>query len=113
MDVSDGLVQDAGHIAAASGVGLTLDLHSIPLSRSFLAERGRGEGARVSAVTAGDDYQILFTAPPKMAKAILSAAAHTNTRVTRIGSARNGQGVTVHNDTGGTVRIPAGGYTHF
>ena len=54
MDISDGLVQDVGHLCAASGVGADITLAAIPLADPRQRER---------CLTGGDDYQLLFTAP--------------------------------------------------
>ena len=65
-DVSDGLLADAAHIASASGVRLELALEAAPLSpeaAAWLAGEDALEG-RLALCTGGDDYQILFTAPP-------------------------------------------------
>jgi thiamine-monophosphate kinase len=53
MDVSDGLLIDAGRLAEASGLAVTIDLDAVPVS-----------GDPLEAVTAGDDYELLFAAPP-------------------------------------------------
>lgn len=61
MDVSDGLLIDAGRLAAASGCGVKINLDALPLSaeaRLFGADRA----ARLRAATAGDDYALLFAA---------------------------------------------------
>lgn len=61
-DVSDGLVADAGHIAAASGVGLTLDLDRMPLSANgalWLSRQSDKATARISMATGGDDYALI------------------------------------------------------
>jgi thiamine-monophosphate kinase len=59
MDVSDGLMQDASHIARASGVGIRMIAEQIPLSDAV-----KQAGISVEqCVTAGDDYELLFTAP--------------------------------------------------
>ena len=52
MDVSDGLLIDARRMADASGLRVTIDLDAVPLV-----------GERIAAVTAGDDYQLLFSLP--------------------------------------------------
>lgn len=53
MDVSDGLLIDASRMAEASGLAVTIDLDAVPVV-----------GDALDAVTAGDDYQLLFAAPP-------------------------------------------------
>lgn len=56
IDVSDGLLQDLGHVARLSGVDLVVELESVPLVE--------GCEAVLAAVTAGDDYELAFTASP-------------------------------------------------
>jgi len=58
IDISDGLFRDAEHIANQSNVSIELDLTKIPVSKAALT---LGVDV-ISAVTGGDDYQLLFTA---------------------------------------------------
>ncbi|OYU16156.1 MAG: thiamine-phosphate kinase [Alphaproteobacteria bacterium PA4] len=92
MDVSDGLLIDADRLARASSVALPIDVAAIPLS-SAAAARGDDLPARVRAATAGDDYELLFTAPPALAAAVAALAAPTRTPLTRIGRVTPGLGV--------------------
>ena len=79
MDVSDGLLIDADRLAKASNVGLAITLDTVPLGT--VAD---GLADLLSRVTAGDDYEILFTAPADFDVGAL--AAPTKTAVTRIGT---------------------------
>ena len=62
MDVSDGLLIDAGRMAEASGCELLLRLEAVPLSAALLAVRPDVVDTRLAAASAGDDYQLLFAA---------------------------------------------------
>lgn len=59
MDISDGLLLDAWRMAKASGVTIAIDSASVPIAAP--------EGRRTEALRWGDDYQLLFTAPPGVA----------------------------------------------
>ena len=65
-DISDGLLADAGHIAAASGLSVSVDLARMPVSASaaaWLAGQPDERAARISLATGGDDYQIVCAWP--------------------------------------------------
>lgn len=64
MDVSDGLLIDAGRLAAASGCGVTIA--DVPVSDGWTAAHGRSADALLTAATAGDDYVLLFAAPHQL-----------------------------------------------
>lgn len=87
-DVSDGLLADAGHLADASRVAISVELDTVPLSREARAWCGGPPHlARVAELAAlGDDYEIVFTASPEHAEAAGRIA-------TRIGEVSAGQGV--------------------
>jgi thiamine-monophosphate kinase len=102
-DVSDGLLIDAGRIAAASGQAIHIDLEAVPLSDALRAMRGDDLPARLEAASAGDDYELLFTAPP---------GAIDDPRVTRIGYVGAGEGLTLSHH-GQPVPLPTRlGYEH-
>jgi thiamine-monophosphate kinase len=74
-DVSDGLLADAGHIAKASGVALSLELGAMPISdeaRAWMAGQSDEAEALVALASGGDDYQIVCTAPPADAERLRS-----------------------------------------
>lgn len=99
IDLSDGLVQDAGHMAAASGVALDLDLDALPVV----------PGADpVLAAASGEEYELLLTAPPGVD---LAAALPAPVPVTAIGRVVEGRGVTARR--GGAVVAVAPGHDHF
>ncbi|MEE2691911.1 MAG: thiamine-phosphate kinase [Pseudomonadota bacterium] len=116
LDVSDGLIADAGHLARESGVAAVIDAERIPLSEAaglWLAKQDDRNAALGALATFGDDYEILFAAPPSMRRAVDMASKVSKTRVRRIGQLTKGSGVTLHDLDGHDIDIGPGGYDHF
>lgn len=112
MDVSDGLLIDAGRMAEASGVEIDLDLSSIPLSPDFLEALGDGRDARLLAATAGDDYELLFTAAPERSVALLDLADELGLPLTMIGHVGPGSGLRLSDDGEGIPLPERLGWEH-
>ena len=93
MDVSDGLIADAGHLARASGVHLSLDIERVPLSEAARTLVTASPDLIWRALTGGDDYEILFTMSPDRAREIAALPG-----ITRIGAVTAGQGVSLCRD---------------
>jgi len=111
MDISDGLIQDAGHMARASGVRLVIELANVPLSPA-----GRTEGADfvASGVAGGDDYELLLAVPPSNAAALQATARAVGVDVTRIGKFSAGPGdVSAVDMAGQPIELGRGGWSHF
>lgn len=106
MDVSDGLLIDARRLASASGCRAVVELDAVPLSAELLELAGAGRHARIGAATAGDDYELLFAAPPDSANAILGLADEIGLPFTRIGRLEAGEGLAL-SDGGEPVGLPA------
>jgi thiamine-monophosphate kinase len=95
MDVSDGLFIDAQRMAEASGCEFGIMIESIPLSAALLAVRPDVLDTRLAAASAGDDYQLLFTADANAAAAIRDIASGLNIAATPVGHVGVGQGITL------------------
>jgi len=95
MDVSDGLLIDASRIAAASKAAVAIELDAVPLSDAFLACLGDSRAARLAAATAGDDYELLFAAPPGRAAEILAFSDRIGLPLSRIGAVSAGGGLSL------------------
>jgi thiamine-monophosphate kinase len=113
LDVSDGLLADLGHIARASGVRILVNAEKIPTSSALCAMEGAQMENIVTAATAGDDYEIAFTAPVAAREEILRIARETNTAVTDIGAVIAGEGVALLDSFGQGIPVRRKGYEHF
>jgi thiamine-monophosphate kinase len=113
LDVSDGLIGDLSHIAEVSGVRIEVQAQRIPLSAELVALHGDGRPVIAEAATAGDDYEIAFTAPASLREHIEKAASDTNTPVTAIGRVFEAEGVALLDERGQEIKLDRFGYTHF
>ena len=109
IDVSDGLCQDLGHVLAASGAGARVDAGLVPLSRVLRDVVGEEE-ARTLALSAGDDYELLFTVAPERVSHL--DTLEVSEAVTEIGVIESEPGLRLEGAAGTTMPAPTG-YRHF
>lgn len=92
IDISDGLLGDAGHLAEAGGVGITLHPERFPFSPS--ARCCADEKSRIrAALVGGDDYELCFTADPAHEDRLMEIAADLDLPLTCIGDVVAGEGI--------------------
>lgn len=116
IDVSDGLIADAAHIAEQSSVAIDLLAGKIPLSdaaRAWLEKEEDQDAAVAELASFGDDYEILFTAPASRRRSIEMASQVTKTPVARIGAVSRGKDVRLLNADGAPIEVDGGGFDHF
>lgn len=112
IDVSDGLLQDLGHICEASRVGAEIEGERLPLSSSYRALRGERDWSL--ALTGGEDYELLFTAPMEQRAAITDLIHAVSAPITRIGRiTAYAQGICVRAADGSVYTPTQAGYDHF
>ncbi len=95
MDISDGLVQELGHICTASGVGAIIYADKVPVT---------GNQQLATALTGGDDYELLFT---------LANGSEKIPGTTLIGKIIAGNSVQVVDKNGNDITPTKKGYSHF
>lgn len=115
LDISDGLIADAGHIASASSVGLEIDLDKLPLSpaaHTWVLRQPEKAEALATLASFGDDYQILLTASARDMVALRAFAEETRVPFSIIGQCRDGEGVSAFFN-GKEITPPRRGHDHF
>jgi thiamine-monophosphate kinase len=111
IDVSDGLLADLGHIADVSQVRIVVEAGRVPCSAALKVLWGDSNDAVVRAATAGDDYEIAFTAGSETQAA--EASVRSGIPVTRIGCVEKGAGIALVQADGREIPVPRPGFTHF
>jgi thiamine-monophosphate kinase len=111
IDVSDGLLGDAGKLARASGVAAQLQFESLPVSEALLAVVGE-ERARLLALTGGDDYELCFAVPAANLARLAAELPPAAWGYTRIGTCGEGAGAAVVR-AGTVMEFSHSGYQHF
>ncbi len=112
MDVSDGLLIDAARLADASGLACRIELRDVPLSPDLVALCGEDRQARLDASIAGDDYELLFAAPPELESEIRAISASLSLPLTQIGRFSAGAGLSVAEGGAALPLPPRLGYEH-
>jgi thiamine-monophosphate kinase len=112
LDISDGLLADAAHIASASKVAIEIDSFSVPVN-SAVKEHYDLDTALRFAFTGGDDYELCFTVPTEKVGQIKMIAEAAGCALTCIGRVVDGAGVRCLDVSGNTVEFEKSGYQHF
>lgn len=111
MDLSDGLSSDLLRLCAASGVGARLESERIPQIQNSETARKLGLNPFELALHGGDDYELLFTAPPQKAKPLPKTFG--NVKLTLIGRITQKTGLIACEENGRERPLAAGGWDPF
>jgi thiamine-monophosphate kinase len=102
IDISDGLVSELRHLAAASGVAITVELEQVPVA---------GDVRPAAAAVSGEEYELLVTSPRELdAASFFRVFALPLTDIGRVGDGAGGVVTTTHQ---GERVDPGAGYDHF
>jgi thiamine-monophosphate kinase len=113
IDISDGLVADLGHICKASHLAAVVELAKLPLSAAARSVIAVAPDVTLRLATAGDDYELLFTAPRAAAGVIRELGSRLAVAVTQIGRIEAGDGVHLVDGNGNQIPVEVAGYRHF
>jgi len=111
IDVSDGMLADAGKLASASGCGAALDYDQLPLSPALLRAVG-ADRAHAMALTGGDDYELLFSVPAARLATMLRELAPDEWSYHRVGMLQSERGARVMRN-GSVIEFSHCGFDHF
>ena len=102
---------DLGHILQASGVGAEVRIHDLPLAPAL---RELPLAQRLECLLAGgDDYELLFTAPPEARARVEAASVRSATPVTRVGHITAAPGLRWLDADGRDMPLAARSFDHF
>lgn len=111
IDLSDGLLGDLGHVLRASGLGATVERDAIP--RSAILARQSAAWQQTCVLAGGDDYELLFSAPPGADEAVQAAGRASGTEPRPIGRLEAAPGLRVVDAQGRPVATDGRGFDHF
>jgi len=111
IDVSDGLAGDVGHIAAASGVQVTIEVERVPVAEAAVDALGI-DNALELALHGGEDYELCFITDPGVVDPAYFLARH-GLRVTRVGTVSEGEGVWLQSADGERREAHRRGFDHW
>ncbi|MGI9352706.1 MAG: thiamine-phosphate kinase [Rhizobiaceae bacterium] len=112
MDVSDGFVGDLGKMCSVSGVSAEVKFQKIPFSEAARSVFECESRYIQSALTGGDDYEILFTISQSDQEELEQAISGLGLSVTCVGSIGEGEGVTVFDRDGSVIEFQTSHYDH-
>ncbi|MBT5913267.1 MAG: thiamine-phosphate kinase [Rhodospirillaceae bacterium] len=112
MDVSDGLIQDMGHLCSASGLGAIINWPNVPLSPPVITLLESKSISISAIINGGDDYELLFTAPSILRPDIEELSKKTEVPLTRIGYMTEGADVLLMDKENQLISLAGAGFKH-
>jgi thiamine-monophosphate kinase len=113
-DISDGLLGDLTHILKASRVGAEIELSATSeLMQTAQLWSCPSDLALTCILSGGDDYELVFCAPPSASASVQAAAQASGTRVTRIGRITHEPTLVLLDAQGQTVHSRFSSFDHF
>jgi len=113
LDVSDGLLGDLAHILERSNCGALIEEALLPVKAAQSA-CGSEVLAREALLSGGDDYELLFCAPPGQRQTVLDLSQQIGLPITRLGViTQNGNAILMQGRDGSSAPVMPYGYDHF
>lgn len=118
IDISDGLLADLGHLLEAEALGASVQVDAVPRSDDFLKavrDLGPDQGSLFHnlPLSAGDDYELCFTAPAGHAAEVERRFAGIDCTCTVVGRIEGDPGIRCFRANGEAFQPAGSGYRHF
>jgi thiamine-monophosphate kinase len=113
IDVSDGLLADLGHVCETSGVAAAVELAKLPLSAAARMVIDAEPAHHPLLAAGGDDYELLFTAPPEADEEVAALSDSLALPITKIGAIEVGEGLRLLDADGVPIATASAGWRHF
>ncbi len=113
MDISDGFVGDFAKLCRVSGVSAGIDVARIPMSDAAKAVIAGDPGVLETAITGGDDYEVVCTVPAAKADSFRTAAKAAQVAVSEVGEVRAGKDVRFLAADGHALTFKRASFSHF
>ena len=115
MDISDGFIGDLTKMLAAADVSAMIEAATIPLSPAAAAAVAADASCFETALTGGDDYEVLAAIRPEAEAAFIKEAAHVGVALTRLAviGKRAEQALRIRTRDGDDLRFKHGSFSHF
>jgi thiamine-monophosphate kinase len=113
MDVSDGLAGDLGKLLRASGVGATVEVAKVPLSKPARTAVKADPGAMQTVLTGGDDFEVVATVPARALAAFRAMARRAGVTTREIGVVTAEPGARFLDGKGRELRFRRASFSHF
>ena len=113
IDISDGLIDDLEKLINKQKLSYELDLYNVPISSNLKKLLTQKKLSKISYVSQGDDYQILFTANSSKSRIINKTAKSLGIKISKIGKiCSNLQKSQIIDQKGNKIAIKTKGYSH-
>lgn len=112
IDISDGFLADLGHVLEASGAGARVQLDALPVSAP-VAGMLDATGDWDAVLAGGDDYELLFTAPPAARGVVDELFGRLDCDVTWVGTVEHDPEIRLFRPDGSRHVPRRTGYDHF
>ena len=114
IDISDGLLIDLSRILKLSKLGATIYITQLPLSKEFKQFHGKLKHNKIDfALNGGEDYELLFTAPPAREKELLRLGHTLGIPINKIGEVNSSEELVILDQNQEPYFIDEQGYDHF